>query len=161
VFVVSSGNQDIVRGIVSKNFVGLIDQDKVYGASGENPTKPDPKAYINPLSEHNISLENPAQIMVVGDNIEKDLTPAIKSGMDTVFFNDTNKANDTGVKEVKSMRDLLGLLVAKPKESSLYKNSVLPEEFEVLENRMGGRKKFGVFTANNLQQASISGELGK
>jgi len=161
VFVVSSGNQDIVRGIVSKNFSGLIDQGKVYGASGENPTKPDPKAYINPLREHNISLENPAQIMVVGDNIVKDLKPAIKSGMDAVFFNDANKENDTGVKEVKSMRDLLGLLVAKPKESSPYKNSVPPEESVLLEKRMGGREKFGAFTAHNLQQASISGELGK
>jgi len=161
IFVVSSGNQDIVRDIVSKNFAGLIDQDKVYGASGENPTKPDPKAYINPLREHNISLENPAQIMVVGDNIAKDLKPAIKSGMDAVFFNDANKANDTGVKEVKSMRDLLGLLIAKSKEYSPYKNSVLPEEFEILENRMGGRENFGTFTANKLQQENLSGGVGK
>ncbi len=164
VFVASVGNQDIIRDVVKQNFGNLIDQDKIYGAGVGIPVKPDPRTYTHILRERNVSIEHPEQIMVVGDNIKKDLKPAIDLGMKAIFFNDRNEENsqqkDKGISEVTSMRQLLDSLVTKPQKPISYKNIVVSEETELLRNRMGTHKEYGTFTANNQETTSQLGKLG-
>ena len=77
---------------------------------GETKTlKPDPKAFLVVLNKLKVK---PEEVLMVGDEVERDLIPAQKLGMKTVLVDRENKVKDySGIKinSLGEIKNILGL----------------------------------------------------
>ncbi len=70
--------------------------------------KPDPRAFLAVLEKLKIK---PEETLMVGDELERDLIPAKKLGMETILIDRGDKIENTPVKKINSLAELKNILV--------------------------------------------------
>jgi putative hydrolase of the HAD superfamily len=73
--------------------------------------KPDPRAFLAVLEKLKVK---PGEALMVGDELERDLTPAQKLGLETVLIDRDDKIKDYSIKKISSLKELKNLLVQGP-----------------------------------------------
>ena len=87
---------------------GILKFFEVVTASSEyDYSKPDPKLYETIINRYNINKE---EMIMIGDQVDKDVLPCLEIGIDAIWLNRKNKDNDYNVKEIKSLTTLIDLL---------------------------------------------------
>lgn len=69
--------------------------------------KPDPKAFLVVLNKLKVK---PEEVLMVGDEVERDLIPAQKLGMKTVLVDRENKVKDYSGTKINSLREIKNIL---------------------------------------------------
>ena len=69
--------------------------------------KPDPKAFLVVLNKLKVK---PEEVLMVGDEVERDLIPAQKLGMKTVLVDRENKVKDYSGIKINSLREIKNIL---------------------------------------------------
>ena len=80
--------------------------DIVTTSSEYDYSKPDPKLYESIIRRFNINKD---QMIMIGDQVEKDVLPCLSIGIDAIWLNRKNKENSNNVKEIKSLNELLNI----------------------------------------------------
>ena len=80
--------------------------DIVTTSSEYDYSKSDPKLYESIIKRFNINKD---QMIMIGDQVEKDVLPCLEIGIDAIWLNRKNKENTNNVKEIKSLNELLTL----------------------------------------------------
>jgi len=70
--------------------------------------KPDPRAFLAVLEKLKVKAE---ETLMVGDELERDLIPAKKLGMETILIDRGDKIENTPVKKINSLAELKNILV--------------------------------------------------
>jgi len=70
--------------------------------------KPDPRAFLIPLEKLKVK---PEETLMVGDEIERDLIPAQKLGMEVILIDRKNKIENAPFKKISSLKELKNLLI--------------------------------------------------
>jgi putative hydrolase of the HAD superfamily len=70
-------------------------------------SKPDERAFLAVL---NFFKTKPEETLMVGDEIERDLIPAKKLGMETILIDRENKIKDAQFKKIGSLKELKNLI---------------------------------------------------
>lgn len=84
------------------NFFEIVTTSSEYQYS-----KPNSKLYEEIITRFNI---NKREMIMIGDQAEKDVLPCLDIGIDAIWLNRNGKDNKYGVKEIRSLHDLLQLL---------------------------------------------------
>ncbi len=103
--VISNG--DWGQQIDKLSRTGILNFFEVVTTSSEyNCSKPDPKLYESIIKRFNI---NKNEMIMIGDQVEKDVLPCQSMGIDAIWLNRKNKENINNVKEIYSLSELLDL----------------------------------------------------
>jgi HAD superfamily hydrolase (TIGR01509 family) len=70
-------------------------------------SKPDERAFLTVL---NFFKVKPEDALMVGDEIERDLIPAKKLGMEVILIDRENKIKDAQIKKISSLKELKNLI---------------------------------------------------
>jgi HAD superfamily hydrolase (TIGR01509 family) len=70
-------------------------------------SKPDERAFLTVL---NFFKVKPEDALMVGDEIERDLIPAKKLGMEAILIDRENKIKDAQIKKISSLKELKNLI---------------------------------------------------
>jgi HAD superfamily hydrolase (TIGR01509 family) len=70
-------------------------------------SKPDERAFLKVL---NFFKVKPEEALMVGDEIERDLIPAKKLGMEAILIDRENKIKDAQIKKISSLKELKNLI---------------------------------------------------
>jgi len=70
--------------------------------------KPDPRAFLAVLEKLKIK---PEETLMVGDELERDLIPAKKLGMETILIDRKNEIENAPIKKINSLAELKNILV--------------------------------------------------
>jgi HAD superfamily hydrolase (TIGR01509 family) len=70
-------------------------------------SKPDERAFLTVL---NFFKVKPKETLMIGDEIERDLIPAKKLGMETILIDRENKIKDAQFKKISSLEELKNLI---------------------------------------------------
>ena len=90
---------------------GIINFFDIIAASSEYEfSKPDPRLYKAIMEKYNI---NASEMVMIGDQVDKDVLPCLQIGIDAVWLNRKNKENINNVKEVKKLDDIFELDIFK------------------------------------------------
>jgi putative hydrolase of the HAD superfamily len=88
--------------------LGLEKYFKIFTPRETKFLKPDPKAFLAVLEKLKVKLE---ETLMVGDEVERDLIPAKKLGMETMLIDRENKIENPPVKKINSLAELKQILV--------------------------------------------------
>ena len=103
--VISNG--DLSQQTDKLSRTGILKFFEVVTASSEyDYSKPDPKLYETIINRYNINKE---EMIMIGDQVDKDVLPCLEIGIDAIWLNRKNKDNDYNVKEIKSLTTLINL----------------------------------------------------
>lgn len=80
------------------NFFDIVTTSSEYDYS-----KPDVRLYEEIIRKYNIDKDN---MIMIGDQVEKDVLPCLSIGLDAIWLNRKNKENKYDVKEVKNLGEL-------------------------------------------------------
>ncbi|MBR6034120.1 MAG: HAD family hydrolase [Clostridia bacterium] len=69
-------------------------------------SKPDPQLYESIVARFGIDKN---KMLMIGDQVEKDVLPCHEIGIDAIWLNRKNKENNNNVKEIKSLKELLNI----------------------------------------------------
>lgn len=86
---------------------GLLPSIEIFTPKETNFLKPDHRAFLAPLKKFNIS---PQQVVMVGDRVEKDITPAEKLGMRGILIDRKNYYKDFEREKITSLEELNEIL---------------------------------------------------
>ena len=101
--VISNG--DLAQQTDKLSRTGILKYINVVTTSSEyDYSKPDPRLYEAALERFNINKD---EMLMVGDQAEKDVLPCLEIGIDAIWLNRKNKENTYNVKEIKSLKELL------------------------------------------------------
>lgn len=70
-------------------------------------SKPNPKLYEAIIRRFNIDKK---EMIMIGDQVEKDIIPCLSIGIDAIWLNRKEKENKENVKEIKSLKDIFKIL---------------------------------------------------
>ena len=70
-------------------------------------SKPNPKLYETIIQRFNIDKN---EMIMIGDQVEKDVIPCLSIGIDAIWLNRKEKENKENVKEIKSLKDIFKIL---------------------------------------------------
>ena len=70
-------------------------------------SKPNPKLYEAIIERFNINKD---EMIMIGDQVEKDVIPCLSIGIDAIWLNRKEKENKENVKEIKSLKDIFKIL---------------------------------------------------
>ena len=70
--------------------------------------KPDPRAFLVVLNKLKVK---PEEVLMVGDEVERDLIPAQKLGMKAILIDRRDKVENTPVKKINSLDELKQILI--------------------------------------------------
>ena len=70
-------------------------------------SKPTPKLYESIIQRFNIDKN---EMIMIGDQVEKDVIPCLSIGIDAIWLNRKEKENKENVKEIKSLKDIFKIL---------------------------------------------------
>jgi len=70
-------------------------------------SKPNPKLYESIIQRFNIDKN---EMIMIGDQAEKDVFPCISIGIDAIWLNRNEKENGENVKEIKSLKEIFKIL---------------------------------------------------
>ncbi|MCX6760803.1 MAG: HAD family hydrolase [Candidatus Nealsonbacteria bacterium] len=94
--ILSSASDFLIRQALPREF-------EIFGSKKNKFHKPDPRAFLTVLE---ILEVNPEDAVMVGDEAERDLVPAQKLGMKTVFIDRNNEIkNYSGIK-ISSLKEI-------------------------------------------------------
>lgn len=82
--------------------------EKIFTPENTKALKPDPKVFLVALKDLGVS---PEETLMVGDDLERDILPAKKLGMNTVLIDRENKIKDSSVKKIHSLAELKQILI--------------------------------------------------
>ena len=83
---------------------GIYDFFDIVTTSSEyDYSKPDTRLYETIVNRFNINKED---MIMIGDQAEKDVLPCLSIGIDAIWLNRKNKPSIDGVKEIKNMNEL-------------------------------------------------------
>lgn len=80
--------------------------DIVTTSSEYEYSKPNPKLYESIVEKFKI---NKNEMLMIGDQVEKDVLPCISIGIDAIWLNRKNKEKIDNVREIKSLNELLDI----------------------------------------------------
>lgn len=80
--------------------------DVVTTSSEYDYSKPNPKLYESILERFNIDKN---EMIMIGDQVEKDVLPCLSIGIDAIWLNRKNKDNTNNVKEINNLNMLLDI----------------------------------------------------
>lgn len=80
--------------------------DVVTTSSEYDYSKPDSRLYECIIKRFNIDKN---EMIMIGDQVEKDVLPCLEIGIDAIWLNRKNKENINNVKEIKSLEELLNI----------------------------------------------------
>lgn len=80
--------------------------DIVTTSSEYEYSKPNPKLYEAIVERFKIDKK---EMLMIGDQVEKDVLPLVSIGIDAIWLNRKNKENINNVREIKSLNELLNL----------------------------------------------------
>lgn len=84
------------------NFFEIVTTSSEYDYS-----KPNPKLYETIIQRFNIDKN---EMIMIGDQVEKDVIPCLSIGIDAIWLNRKEKENKENVKEIKSLKDIFKIL---------------------------------------------------
>ncbi len=87
--------------------LGLEKYFKIFTPRETKFLKPDPRALLAVLEKLKIK---PEETLMIGDELERDLIPAKKLGMETILIDRGDKIKDPSVKKISSLKELKNLL---------------------------------------------------
>ena len=70
-------------------------------------SKPNPKLYETIIQRFNFDKN---EMIMIGDQVEKDVLPCLSIGIDAIWLNRKEKENKENVKEIKSLKDIFKIL---------------------------------------------------
>ena len=88
--------------------LGLDKVAKIFTPRETKFLKPDPKAFLAVLNKLKVK---PEEVLMVGDEIERDLIPAQKLGMEVILIDRKNKIENAPFKKMSSLKELKNLLI--------------------------------------------------
>ena len=88
--------------------LGLDKVAKIFTPRETKFLKPDPKAFLVVLNKLKVK---PEEVLMVGDEIERDLIPAQKLGMEVILIDRKNKIENAPFKKISSLKELKNLLI--------------------------------------------------
>lgn len=77
--------------------------DIITTSSEYDYSKPDIKLFTSVIYRFNIPKED---MVMIGDQIEKDVLPCLDIGVDAIWINRNNEKNDLGVKEIRDLNEV-------------------------------------------------------
>jgi HAD superfamily hydrolase (TIGR01509 family) len=99
--VLSANAEFIIKSL------GLEEFAKVFTPRETKFLKPDPRAFLAVLEKLKVK---PEETLMVGDELERDLIPAKKLGMETILIDRENKTENASVKKINSLVELKEIL---------------------------------------------------
>lgn len=101
--VISNG--DLAQQKDKLRRTGILDFFEIVTTSSEyDYSKPDPRLYETIIERFGINKD---EMIMIGDQVEKDVIPCLSIGIDAIWLNRTNKENTENVREIKSLKELL------------------------------------------------------
>jgi len=88
--------------------LGLEEFARVFTPKETKFLKPDPRAFLAVLEKLKVK---PEETLMVGDELERDLIPAEKLGMETVLIDRDDKIKNPSVKKIHSLTELKKILI--------------------------------------------------
>jgi HAD superfamily hydrolase (TIGR01509 family) len=88
--------------------LGLEKHFQIFTPQETKIKKPDPQAFLYPLNKFRVK---PEEAMMIGDEIERDLIPAQKLGIEAILIDRENKITNPPVKKINSLTELKNILV--------------------------------------------------
>jgi len=89
---------------------GVPKSVKIFTPAETKYVKPDLRSFLVPLKDFKIE---PERTLMVGDEIERDLIPAKKLGMEAILIDRENKFLNPPVKKIKSLKELKEIFTIK------------------------------------------------
>lgn len=87
---------------------GIIEYFDIIITSSEYPfSKPDSKIYEVALAKAGVEKN---EMIMIGDQIKKDVLPCLKIGVESIWLNRNNEENSDNVREIKSLSELLNIV---------------------------------------------------
>ena len=100
-------NGDLAQQTNKLLHTGIFDFFEIITTSSEyDYSKPDPKLYESIVERFSIKKD---EMVMIGDQVEKDILPCLLIGIDAIWLNRKNKENANNVREIKSLSDLLDI----------------------------------------------------
>ena len=97
-------NGDFVHQTQKLRKTGIINSFDIVTTSSEYMiAKPDPRVFEAIIKRFNLNKE---EMIMIGDQVAKDVLPCLSLGIEAVWINRNNLANIHGVKEIKSLNEL-------------------------------------------------------
>ena len=84
------------------NFFEIITTSSEYDYS-----KPNPMLYESIIKRFNIDKK---EMLMIGDQVEKDIIPCLNIGINAIWLNRENKENQDNVKEIKNLNEIFNFL---------------------------------------------------
>ena len=81
--------------------------DIVTTSSEYEYSKPNPKLYESIIERFNINKED---MIMLGDEVKKDVLPCLSIGIEAIWLNIKGKPNENNVKEIKSMSEIFNYI---------------------------------------------------
>jgi len=100
--ILSANARFLIEGLGLEGFA------KIFTPKETKFLKPDPRAFLLVLSTLKVKPEN---AMMVGDEIERDLIPAKKLGMEAVLIDRENKIKNPPFSKISSLSELKKILI--------------------------------------------------
>jgi len=70
--------------------------------------KPDPRAFLAVLEKLKVK---PEEVLMIGDEVERDLIPAKNLGMEVILIDRENKIENTPIRKISSLAELKYILI--------------------------------------------------
>ena len=103
--VISNGDLNQQTDKLSKTGI-LKFFDVVTTSSEYDCSKPDPRLYELIIKRFNINKD---EMIMIGDQADKDVLPCLSIGVDAIWLNRKNKENINNVKEINNLNELLDI----------------------------------------------------
>lgn len=88
--------------------LGLEKHFEIFTPQETKFTKPDPKAFLAVLKKLKVK---PEETLMIGDEIERDLIPAKKLGLEAILIDRENKIENSSIKKISSLKELKNILI--------------------------------------------------
>ena len=100
--ILSANAEFLIKGLGLEKFF------RIFTPRETKFLKPDPRAFLTVLKKLKIK---PKEVIMVGNEIERDLIPAQELGLEAILIDRENKIKETPIKKISSLRELKNLLV--------------------------------------------------
>ena len=103
--VISNG--DLAQQTDKLSRTGILNFFDVVTTSSEYEySKTDPRIFESIINRFNINKD---EMIMIGDQVEKDVLPCLEIGIDAIWLNRKNKENLNNSREIKSLNELLDI----------------------------------------------------
>src|SRR4030042_4276911 len=100
--ILSANASFIIEGL------GLGKFFKIFSPRETRFLKPDPRAFLTTLKKLKVK---PEEVIIVGNELERDLIPAKNLGLEVILIDRENKIKNPSVRKIQSLTELKALLI--------------------------------------------------